>query len=231
MEAKHLAPEHIETIFEWDMTNWSRCITFFQKHLETQNQLTCLELGGRRGGMSFWMALNGHDVICSDLTSPEEIAGPLHGSYELKGSIQYSAIDALDISYENHFDLIMFKSVLGGVSREGNDQKKAECLQQIYKALKPGGKVIIAENLTASWLHRSLRKRFVKWGGLWNYLEYHEVDELFQEFRNVRYHSVGFFGAFGRTENQRRFLGKIDKAIDRLVPKSMRYIVFVIATK
>src|SRR5690606_19856240 len=97
----------------------------------------CLELGGRQGGLSLWLAVNGHHVICSDLDSPEAHASKLHSKYELNNRITYQAIDATEIPYENKFDLVVFKSILGGISRGGNDQRKQETIDQIYKALKP----------------------------------------------------------------------------------------------
>ncbi|NNC81938.1 MAG: hypothetical protein HKN79_00030 [Flavobacteriales bacterium] len=80
-------------------------------------------------------------------------------------------------------------------------------------------------------MHRFLRKRFVAWGDDWNYLRFNEVEELLSSFSEVSYQTVGFFGAFGRNETQRRFLGRIDRALDRFIPRSMRYIVFVKARK
>ena len=146
-------------IYEWDIVNWSRSVPLFQDIIEEEETKTCLELGGRRGGLSLWMALNGHEVICSDLQSPEAHAKNLHEQYDLPGRIEYQSINALEIPFENHFDLVMFKSILGGVSRSGNDQRKQEAIHQIHRSLKKGGHLLFAENLYASSLHRYLRKK------------------------------------------------------------------------
>ena len=222
----------IEAIIEWDVVNWARAIDYWSKNIDIKSSnYTCLELGGRGGGLSLWLAINGNQVMCSDLTSPEEIAFYLHKKYNCTEQITYSAIDAKNIPYQNKFDIVIFKSILGGISANNNDKLKKEVIDEIYKSLKPEGKLLFAENLESSFLHKYLRKKFVNWGSRWNYLKYEEIGQVFSSFDQVEYHTVGFFGAFGRSEKQRKLLGKIDVLCDRLVPKSKRYIVFGIAKK
>lgn len=223
--------ELIKDIIDWDTVNWSKAIPFWEKHSKlNESRLKCLELGSHHGGLSLWLAQKGHQVICSDLESPEKEAKILHSKYD-QLSIQYESINALNIPYENAFDLIVFKSILGGVSRGGRQDRKQACIQQIYKALKPGGKLLFAENLKASTLHQFLRKRFIKWGNDWNYLHIDEVESLFSDFKKVNYKTIGFFGAFGRNESQRKILGKIDALLNPFYGKRQRYIVVGIAEK
>jgi len=219
-------------IIEWDIVNWKQALLFWNTHLQNETKsLECLELGGRRGGPSLWLALNKHSVICSDYENPKEIASQLHKKYLFQKPIQYEAIDGLNIPYEAKFDLIIFKSILGGISRSGKNENKQKVVDECYKALVPGGKLYFSENLEASWLHRFARKKFTKWGGDWNYLKHSEVNDLFSNFSSVSYATYGFFGAFGRTEKQRGFLGRIDSLIMPIIPKSKRYIVYGVATK
>lgn len=221
----------VKDIIGWDIVNWSKAIHFWEKQVELEGkQLNCLEVGGRTGGLSLWLASKGHQVICSDLENSEKIAKPMHDQYgELP--IRYQAINALDISYENEFDIIVFKSILGGVSRGGNQQNKKKALKQIHKALKPGGKLLFAENLSASKLHQFLRKQFIKWGADWNYLHIDEMEWLFSDFSKINYKTVGFFGAFGRSEDQRNLLGKIDSFIDPVLGNKVKYILIGVAEK
>lgn len=228
-----LTPQIINDIVEWDVTNWSKALLYWQENLESDNSksLKCLELGGRRGGPSLWLALNGHTVICSDLENPESHAKILHDKYASENLISYEAINALEVPYSEQFDVVIFKSIIGGISRSGNDSHKKQIIDNCYKALKPGGKLIFAENLESSFLHTFARKKFVKWGAEWNYLKYSELNSLFHPFTSLKYETNGFFGAFGRTEKQRQLLGKLDNGIRFLVPKSKRYIVYGVAVK
>ncbi len=120
---------------------------------------------------------------------------------------------------------------MGGVSSDNKDALKKAVIDEIYKSLKPNGKLLFAENLEASKLHKFLRKKFIKWGSRWNYLKYDEIESIFSSFDIVDYKTVGFLGAFGRTEKQRQFLGKIDSIFDKFIPEHNRYIVYGVAEK
>ena len=220
----------LQKFVEWDLVNWGKAIRFWEDQVVFSLNLKCLELGSNHGGLSLWMGLKGMEVVCSDLENPKTNAAPLHKNYN-DLSISYEAINALEIPYENHFDLIVFKSVLGGASRSGKQENKQLVMDQIYKALKPGGKLLFAENLTASSLHQFFRKQFVKWGNDWNYLQLNELHGLLKKFRSSNYETAGFFGAFGRTENQRKLLGKVDAVAERFFSKKQRYLVFGVAEK
>ena len=161
MAKEKTSPEAIQQFVEWDVVNWAKAIRFWEDKIDFKTDFKCLELGSNRGGLSLWLGMKGVDVICSDLENPQSIAKALHGKYE-QLKINYEAINALEIPYENEFDLIVFKSVLGGASRGGNQGNKQLVMDQIYKALKPGGKLLFAENLMASDLHQFFRKQFVK---------------------------------------------------------------------
>lgn len=226
-----MTPNQLKDIIEWDIVNWSKAIPYWEKHTNLNNKkLKCLELGGRKGGLSLWLALKGHDVVCSDYESPESTAKPLHDKYKLD-NITYKNINATKIPYDNEFDLVIFKSILGSVAKQGKDSLKQETINQIHQSLKPGGKFIFAENLQASKLHQFFRKKFTKWGANWNYLKHNEIELLLSNFSKVHYTSVGFWGAFGRNEKQRNFLGKIDNWFEKLVPNKMHYIVIGVAEK
>lgn len=227
-----LTQEIITDIVEWDIVNWKHALLFWDNHLQKETKsLNCLELGGRRGGPSLWLALNNHTVLCSDYENPKEIATQLHKKYLIQKPITYQAVDGLNIPFDNNFDIIVFKSILGGISRSGKSENKKKVIDECSKALVSGGKLYFSENLEASWLHKFARKKFIKWGGDWNYLKYSEVNDLFSSFSSVEFKTHGFFGAFGRSEKQRSFLGKIDSLLMPIIPSSKRYIVYGIATK
>ena len=176
----------VSDCIQWDVHNWSKALSFWEKNVELDNKgLTCLELGSRRGGLSLWLAMKGNHVVCSDLNSPEQMASILHKKYSLPGKIEYEAIDATKIPYENHFDIVIFKSILGGIGRSGNSNLTRIVLEGIYKSLKPGGVLLFAENLIASRMHQFFRKKVVQWG-YWNYLRLDNVEKLLTKFESVR---------------------------------------------
>lgn len=223
--------ETLKDIIGWDIVNWSQSLDFWEKNLELDAQkFNCLELGGHRGGLSLWLALKGNHVICSDINSPEENASEIHKKYACDSLIDYQAIDATNIPYENKFDVVTFKSILGAVSSK-NNSLKGTAIHEIHKALKPGGTLLFAENIESTLLHRFLRKHFVNWGKRWNYLKFEELHQIFSPYKSIDYITVGFFGAFGRNEKQRAFFGHIDRFFEKCVPRRKRYILIGIAKK
>lgn len=227
----------INDIIGWDIVNWSKAFPFWNKHIDIKNkQLSCLEIGARQGGLSLWLALHGNNVICSDVSYKDQQHEldktiTLHKKHNCENLISYEAIDASNIPYENKFDLVVFKSVLGGVSIGSNTRLEQQTINSIYKSLKPGGKILFTENLEASFLHMYARKKFVKWGNKWHYLKLNEMVSLFKSFQKIDYKTVGFFGTFGKNEKQRQLYGKVDTFFDKLVPKSYRYIMIGIVEK
>jgi hypothetical protein len=102
----------------------------------------------------------------------------------------------------------------------------------MHRALKPGGELFYAENLTASPAHKFLRRKFVRWGTNWRYVSIFEMKEFLSPFSSESHATFGFTGAFGRTESQRNCLGFLDQTIfDRLVPDKWNYIIAGVAKK
>jgi SAM-dependent methyltransferase len=223
----------IKQCVEWDVVNWSKALKFWEKNVLLDNGgLRCLELGGRRGGLSLWLAIKGNDVICSDFENPKQAASAIHSQFTFGGSIDYLAVDATKIPFENYFDIVVFKSILGGISRNNNSHLKQVVVDEVYKSLKPGGKLLFAENLVASDMHQFFRRKLTNWGSYWNYLRLEEVKDLLKQFNSVSFATAGFLGAFGRVEFQRNLLGKLDTLLfDKVVADKMKYIVFGVATK
>jgi len=221
--------ELINDIVGWDIANWSKALDYWEKNTSVSNkEYQCLELGSSKGGMSLWLALNKNRVLCTDLYGPEKDAYHIHEKHNCASRITYAAIDATNIPYEGYFDVIIFKSILGGISSDTN-QNKGNTINEIYKALKPGGVLFFAENLEATLLHRILRKGYGTKD--WNYLKLSEIDEVFAPFSTVNYTTEGFFGCFGRNEQQRNMLGKLDHLLASIIPMKSKYIVIGVAVK
>lgn len=62
-------------------------------------------------------------------------------------------------------------------------------------------------------------------GGTWHYERDGEILELFHNFKLIQTRKFGVFGTLGRSEPQRRFLGKLDTMIfDKILPDTSKYI-------
>ncbi len=223
----------LKEFVEWDVSNWGRALDYWESNTAlTLRHSKALEIGGRHGGLSLWLAQKQVNVTCSDLEGPSDQAKEKHKNSDHLLPIEYASINALDIPFKDHFDIVLFKSVLGSVGRSGNKADQAKAIQEMHGSLKSGGELWFAENLVASPMHRFLRKKFVPWGEGWRYIEVSEMMSFLSAFSKVRYVAVGFLGALGRSEQQRKVLGNLDKAIvDKLVPEAWKYIMIGVATK
>ncbi len=225
--------ELLNDVIEWDICNWSHALEYWQDHSNLElKSANILELGSRNGGLSLWAALNGGNVLCTDLNGPTSKAQEKHKRYNIENRIRYGKLSALDIKYRNHFDIVMFKSVLGGIGYNSNKSAQKKAINQIFHSLKEGGEFWFAENLIASPLHKFLRKNYVNWGNAWGYVTVNEMTEYLSAFSNVNYTTLGFLATFGRNESQRKFLGILDnKVLNKVVPKHWHYIIIGVAKK
>lgn len=220
-------------IIEWDIPNWSVALRYWAKNTKYDfPSIHALEIGSRHGGLSLWAALNGATVLCTDLLGPSDEAIEKHVKFNVSHSIKYEALNALDIPYLGKFDVVFFKSVLGGVGRSDGLRNQAKAINEIHKSLTKGGELWFAENLTASPVHQYFRERYVKWSTNWRYMTIQEINNLLSVFSEVKYITVGFLGTLGQNSLQRCILGRLDRmGVDRLVTEAWRYIMIGIAKK
>ena len=219
-------------IFEWDVINWSRALASWEARIGTDlSGARALELGSRNGGLALWLALRGATVVCSDRDVPGDRAHALHRRFGVHPRITYGAVDATMMSFDREFDVIAFKSVLGAMGSQGQLTRQRVALSKMHAALRPSGTLVFAENLAASFIHRTSRQYGISWGRRWRYISEGELCELLVPFDRAEFSTVGFLGAFGRTERQRRVLGRLDRRFDRAIPSSWRYIGIGVASK
>lgn len=233
--ARQRAEHPMRSYVQWDVRNWSRAIDFWVTTCGSGafQGAEVLEVGSRDGGLSLWFAEQGASrVLCSDLDGPSSAARELHAASTVGDRIKYAAVDATDIGVLDGFDVVAFKSVLGGVGGVGGYDAQVRAVRSMHAALRPGGVLLFAENLVASPMHAFLRRRFVAWGDRWRYVTREEMGGFLSPFSDVKERSLGFAGAFGRSESQRTALAAVDIAgLDRVVPLSWRYIVAGVARK
>ncbi|MFH0736023.1 MAG: methyltransferase domain-containing protein [bacterium] len=219
-------------IIQWDIKSWSKALDYWEHNIDWSKINNGLELGGKQGGLSLWLALKQKETICSDLNNIKDTAEQLHVRYNITSFVKYQDIDATNIPYENFFDIIVFKSIIGGIGRDNNYKLQKQVFKEIFKALKPGGKLLFAENLAASPVHKLLRKMFIKWGTYWKYITIKEINEFLSDFSSVKIETTGVLGAFGRNEYQRNILSTIDELIlNKVCSNNWKYIVYGIAEK
>ena len=219
-------------ILQWDVETWFKVLQYWERKLNFYIVENALEIGGREGGVSLWLATRGISVVCSDIRDCSDSAFKLHSKFEYSGSIKYSILDARAMEQENYYDLIIFKSVIGGVGYNNDFESQRIAFQNIHRALKPGGILLFAENLKASIFHRFFRSLFISWGNKWRYIDTNEINLFLSVFSYREINYTGFLAAFGRNENQRRIFAKMDNLVmNRLLPNRWKYVCFGIGVK
>jgi SAM-dependent methyltransferase len=155
----------------------------------------------------------------------------LHASYNVAEAIHYAQVDAVEIPYRQQFDLIVLKSVLGGVRMLPNKQTLQRVVDGIYQALRPGGQFLFAENTNASLLHQYFRGKLGRHQS-WRYVSVDEIREFLREYSSFELRTAGVAATFGRTEGQRTVLSNLDSLVlERICPPSWRYLAYGVATK
>jgi len=123
---------------------------------------------------------------------------------------------------------VAFKSVLGAVGRDGNDERIGAAVGEMLRVLKPGGRLLFAENLKGTRLHSALRRWLVPWGSSWNYISLERMRAFLVGFSEVEMHTYGFFGCFLKDHPLTR---KADEALCRRDPSPRHYMCYGMARK
>jgi ubiquinone/menaquinone biosynthesis C-methylase UbiE len=215
-------------ICQFDVTTWFHAVKFWAQHADPRGR-KCLEVGAGAGGVSLWLAQAGGTVTCSDLWNTEERASPLHRKYGVSERITYVDIDAETIPFENEFDIVVFKSVLGALRTK---DRQLRAVAGMHRALRPGGKLLFAENLTGTRIHGFFRRTFRSWSAQWRYVALGEITEFLSRFSTIDVRTTGVLAVFGANEPLRSVLSIVDRvALNRLCPAGCHYLVYGIATK
>lgn len=173
------------------------------------------------GSLSIWAAHQNGNVICSDIL-------PINSDVKKKiskiknGKIRFEKINALSIPYEDHFDFIVFKSILGGIGRDNNFKAIENVMAQIHLSLKKGGECLFIENMYGTYFHHNLRMIYGAGKNKWYYPTLNEFNNLSSVFSKAQYQTFGFFGSTGKPLLNIR--QNIDKGIDQFIPPSWKYI-------
>lgn len=228
-----LTDELLSEIVEWDVNTWKHAVLFWDDIIKRKDpepsSRKVLDLGARNGGVSLYFALQGMECVCSDLGGPSAKADLLHTKYGVKERVSYADVNCSDIAYpDESFDIVAFKSVMGAVGRENNDDNIRQAFSEIYRVLKPGGTLFFAENLEATWLHKFCRTHLVKWGKAWNYLSLAFVEELLKPFAANDVRTYGILSCFLK---DRWITRKFDEICCQSQKSTTHYICFGYALK
>jgi SAM-dependent methyltransferase len=229
----HESPQYdVRDYLIWDVESWLPALRFWEKRIDWERVHRCLELGANKGGLSLWLGVKGKSVVCSDLENTKDKAQRFHSPSGVGALISYEDIDATNIPYTDYFDIVIFKSLLGAVGRNGNIENQRKAFRQIHKALKKGGSLLFAENLLGSLLHQILRDHFVSWGKSWRYVTIDEVRQFLSLYDSFVFETTGVLGDLGLSERQRNMLAIVDKVLlNRICPDDWKYIIYGVAQK
>ncbi len=217
-------------VIQWDARSWSRALPLWQRALDGRpTPLKALAVGEREGGLSLWLALMGHQVVCSDLRPLPPGTSAMHQRHGVADRIEYRAIDICRIDHPDaHFDVAVFKSVIGAL---GSREAQEKALAELHRVLRPGGVLLFAENLEGNCLQRSLRQRFAPWVTYWRYLLWPQDKDLFSRFSSSEFRLFGLLANLGRSEAQRTVLSHVDDLLMPLLPERWRYAVAGVCRK
>ena len=173
-------------IITWDIFNWARALNYLDTEKSKQfKNSRVLEIGADNGGLSFWAAVNGAFVVCSDLNGPSAIARENAQRFKLK-NIEFQELNALGLPYTNEFDFVLFKSVLGGIVRSNDLLKLKRIMSEIHKVLKPGGECLFIENMDGFLLHSYMRRRYGAAKNFWYYPSLKDFFILSKPFKSMK---------------------------------------------
>ena len=231
----------LNDIIGWDVVNWGKSIKFFEKNIDFSKMKNGLEIGaGSFGGYALYFAKKKLITTCSNPEGEFGNIKKIHSSYPFAKKIKYEKIDALNIGYEDTFDCIGFKSIMGIVGYKNKDRLanldiQKRVIREISKALKIGGYLIFADNLKGSKFHQFINNKF-GWGKNsqgWRYFSTKEYFEIIgDDFEIINYQTVGVFGFLGKFEIIKKFLGIFDSILfNKLLNENSRYILLCICKK
>lgn len=223
--------KHHKKYLGWRILPWKKALQFWNNQLKTFNLSgeKALEVGANKAGLSKWLAEEFNmKVTATDLNVDPDDAEAIRKEFP-DGQVELVPADATALPYpDNHFSVVVMKSVLVSLDKSGQRQPKA--IKEIHRVLKPGGVFLFAENMKGSSIHNSLRKKFVKWYEGQQYYDCEMMENQLKAFSSIKYKTFGFFSIINKPViNQIAYAA--DHFIKPFTPKNSNYIIYGVAVK
>ncbi len=219
-------------IIGWDIGIWSKSLQFFDQNIDFKKINNALELGAssQSGGYSLYLSQKGIHTICSSHLHVNKKTKLIHGKYKSSQLIKYEKVDILNIPYSNFFDLVCFKSVLGGIKRNFEPKKILEIsFKQISKCLKNDGILIFSENITSTTVHKFFRKKFTIPVYGWHYFDIEELIKICDlSFHEVQNTTNGFITCFFPDSLREMFSFFDNYIFCKVIPSKYHYVFIAI---
>jgi SAM-dependent methyltransferase len=216
-------------IVQWDVPTWWRPVAYFGEVIEANGLrgANVLEVGARDGGTALYLA-KFHDmhVVATDIDPVSERGRQLHVKHGVTANIEYDVADATDLHFaDGSFDVVVTKSVLGGISGALGAGAMRTSIREMARVLRPGGHLLFAENLSGSAVHRQARK-VRAWHNAWHYPTYRTLEESFSEVGRLSMHATGCAAVLvpERLARTKQTVALIDNGLQKLIPNRWCYV-------
>jgi SAM-dependent methyltransferase len=219
---------------QWDIPTWTRAIEYWTVQLASNPGAKALEIGSRDAQLASVLSQRFDlSVVCTELYWPHANAAGLAADAGADHRVGFCINDARRLPFpDNTFDVLLAKSVLGGIAGVAADTVGApeglrSLLTECARVVRPGGLLLVAEGVAASSLHRRLRATR-EWNRWWHYPSLDEFTTTLSEFGTVDIHATGLVSAmvpdrFGRAKT---VISGVDEHLSRLVPARFRYLAY-----
>ena len=241
LEQKFFPHDFIRAIFDWKVLSWHR--VFEEILLTLEGDLkgkTVLEVGANKGGLSLFFSLLGCKVICSDVTAVYLTnAKQLHSSFGRHGSYLAADLCSLPVQSES-LDVVVMKSVLGGIYANAGRSMAVAGLREIHRVLRKGGYCILLEQLVADPVSRWVRGQMSPGYG-WHCFKCEEFFKtaaslLPSEFQTVSIRCHTLFSyvlehVLSSSNPLVRLSLGVDRLVERFVHDDWKHLIGVVAVK
>ncbi|MBS1772966.1 MAG: class I SAM-dependent methyltransferase [Bacteroidetes bacterium] len=232
-----MTSELLNDIIEWDVPNWSQILKVWQPIIDTlPKDAKILAIGERNGGLSLWLALQDFHVVCTDREGVTNKAKELHNQYGVSHLISYDTLDIVNTNITGNYDIVIMKSVLGGLkevyndSTTRNDSTRTRAINNIHRLLKQGGYLLTSDNLKGNLFTRFGRSIKQK-NNSWHYFTPSEINNIFSSFASVKISTFAIIPTKFGSKAFNRLIFSINQFFSNLFPSNANYIGISIVKK